>query len=219
MTTVDTASTLLSDAHHPAQLRRAVIASTVGTTIEWYDFLLYSIVTGLAFGKLFFPESDPLVGVLQAFAIYTVGFIARPIGAAFFRSFRRPRRAQRDADRYATDDRIGDLRGGLCTDLRLDRHLGRRHPDDHPFYPGDRGRRRMGRLGAVVDGMGAHQPPSRLYHLLAAVRRAGRAAIGKSSGVRIQRDFRRPVPGLGLAHPVHAEHRHGCGRALKPATP
>src|SRR5271156_4334997 len=84
MTTVDNAATLLSEADHRAQLRRAVIASTVGTTIEWYDFLLYSIVTGLAFGKLFFPESDPLVGVLQAFAVYTVGFIARPIGAAIF---------------------------------------------------------------------------------------------------------------------------------------
>jgi hypothetical protein len=55
MTTVDNASTLLSETDHRAQLRRAVIASTVGTTIEWYDFLLYSIVTGLAFGKLFFP--------------------------------------------------------------------------------------------------------------------------------------------------------------------
>jgi hypothetical protein len=80
MTTIDIASTRLSEADHRAQLWRAVIASTVGTTIEWYDFLLYSIVTGLAFGKLFFPESDPLVGMLQAFAIYTVGFIARPIG-------------------------------------------------------------------------------------------------------------------------------------------
>jgi MFS family permease len=87
MTTVDNASTLLSEADHRAQLRRAVIASTVGTTIEWYDFLLYSIVTGLAFGKLFFPKSDPLVGVLEAFAVYTVGFIARPIGAAFFGHF------------------------------------------------------------------------------------------------------------------------------------
>ena len=55
MTTIDIASTTLSEADHRAQLRRAVIASTVGTTIEWYDFLLYSIVTGLAFGKLFFP--------------------------------------------------------------------------------------------------------------------------------------------------------------------
>jgi MFS family permease len=69
---------------HRTQLRRAVIASTVGTTIEWYDFLLYSVVTGLVFAKLFFPKSDPLVGVLEAFAVYMVGFIARPIGAAIF---------------------------------------------------------------------------------------------------------------------------------------
>src|SRR5947199_1451762 len=66
------------------QLRRAVIASTVGTTIESYDFFLYSIVTGLVFAKLFFPKSDPLTGTLEAFAIYAVGFIARPVGAAIF---------------------------------------------------------------------------------------------------------------------------------------
>jgi len=84
MTTIDIAARPLSETDHRAQLRRAVIASTVGTTIEWYDFLLYSTVTGLVFGKLFFPKSDPLVGVLEAFAIYTVGFIARPIGAMIF---------------------------------------------------------------------------------------------------------------------------------------
>src|ERR1700739_441603 len=84
MTTLDITTTPLPEAEHQAQLRRALIASTVGTTIEWYDFLLYSTVTGLVFGKLFFPKSDPLVGVLEAFAIYTVGFIARPIGAAIF---------------------------------------------------------------------------------------------------------------------------------------
>jgi MFS family permease len=84
MTALDITASPLAEADHRAQLRRAVIASTVGTTIEWYDFLLYSVVTGLVFGKLFFPESDPLVGVLQAFAVYTVGFIARPIGAAIF---------------------------------------------------------------------------------------------------------------------------------------
>src|SRR5207248_6184968 len=65
-------------------LRRAVIAATIGTTIEWYDFFLYSIVTGLVFAKLYFPQSDPLTGTLQAFAIYAVGFIARPVGAAIF---------------------------------------------------------------------------------------------------------------------------------------
>jgi len=74
----------LSEQKHGAQLRRAVIASTVGTTIEWYDFFLYSTVTGLVFAKLYFPRSDPLVGTLEAFAIYAVGFAARPIGAAIF---------------------------------------------------------------------------------------------------------------------------------------
>jgi len=66
------------------QLRRAVIASTVGTSIEWYDFFLYSTATGLVFAKLFFPKSDPVVATLNVFLIYAVGFIARPIGAAIF---------------------------------------------------------------------------------------------------------------------------------------
>jgi len=66
------------------QLKRAIIASTVGTTIEWYDFFLYSTVTGLVFGQLYFPKSDPVVGTLQAFGIYAVGFVARPVGAAIF---------------------------------------------------------------------------------------------------------------------------------------
>jgi metabolite-proton symporter len=74
----------LSEREHRIQLRRAVIASTVGTAIEWYDFFLYSTVTGLIFAKLFFPKSDPLVGTLEAFGIYAVGFVARPVGAAIF---------------------------------------------------------------------------------------------------------------------------------------
>jgi metabolite-proton symporter len=74
----------LSDADHRKQLRRAVIASTIGTAIEWYDFFLYSTITGLVFAKLYFPQSEPLTGTLQAFSIYFVGFIARPIGAAIF---------------------------------------------------------------------------------------------------------------------------------------
>jgi len=73
-----------SEVDQRRQLRRAIIASTVGTTIEWYDFFLYSTVTGLVFAKLYFPNSDPLTGTLQAFAIYAVGFVARPVGAAIF---------------------------------------------------------------------------------------------------------------------------------------
>jgi MFS family permease len=74
----------LPEREHQAQLRRAIIASTIGTAIEWYDFFLYSTVTGLVFAKLYFPHSDPLVGTLEAFAVYAVGFAARPVGAAIF---------------------------------------------------------------------------------------------------------------------------------------
>ncbi|HWM81613.1 MAG TPA: MFS transporter [Pseudolabrys sp.] len=87
MTTTDVALHQLPDAEHDVQLRRAVIASTIGTTIEWYDFFLYSTVTGLVFARLFFPHSDPWVGTLEAFAVYAVGFVARPIGAAIFGHF------------------------------------------------------------------------------------------------------------------------------------
>jgi MFS family permease len=74
----------LTDEEHRRHLRRAVLASTVGTAIEWYDFFLYSTVTGLVFAPLFFPNADPLVGTLNAFGIYAVGFVARPIGAVIF---------------------------------------------------------------------------------------------------------------------------------------
>ncbi len=79
-----TAGDGLSEGDHARQLRRAIVASTIGTTIEWYDFFLYSTVTGLVFAKLYFPQSDPLVGTLQAFLVYAVGFVARPVGAAIF---------------------------------------------------------------------------------------------------------------------------------------
>jgi metabolite-proton symporter len=74
----------IDDVEHRRQLRRAVLAGTVGTAIEWYDFFLYSTVTGLVFARLFFPKADPFVGTLEAFGVYAVGFVARPIGAAIF---------------------------------------------------------------------------------------------------------------------------------------
>ncbi len=74
----------LEGAERRRQVRRAMIASTVGGTIEWYDFFLYSTVTGLVFAKLYFPQSDPFTGTLQAFGVYAVGFIARPVGGFLF---------------------------------------------------------------------------------------------------------------------------------------
>ncbi|WP_406859240.1 MFS transporter [Streptomyces sp. HUAS MG47] len=68
----------------PSNLKRIVAASLIGTTIEWYDFFLYGSAAALVFNKLFFPESDPLVGTLLSFLTYAVGFAARPIGALVF---------------------------------------------------------------------------------------------------------------------------------------
>jgi MFS family permease len=84
MATAEIAAAPLTELENRARLRRAVVASTVGTTIEWYDFLLYSQMAALVFAKLYFPSSDHLTGTLQAFAVFAVGFVARPIGAAIF---------------------------------------------------------------------------------------------------------------------------------------
>ncbi|HWB48577.1 MAG TPA: MFS transporter [Stellaceae bacterium] len=84
MTDTTVVTSGLSDEEHRAHLKRAVIASTVGTTIEWYDFLIYSTMTGLVFGKVFFSGSDPMIDTLKAFGVYFIGFVARPVGAAIF---------------------------------------------------------------------------------------------------------------------------------------
>ncbi len=59
-------------------------ASTVGTAIEWYDFFLYGFLAATVFPKIFFPTLGPVKGILAAFTTYFVGFLARPIGGAFF---------------------------------------------------------------------------------------------------------------------------------------
>jgi len=66
------------------QLRRAIIASTIGTSIEWYDFFLYGSAAALVLNSQFFPNVDPTSGILIAFGTNFVGFAARPVGAAIF---------------------------------------------------------------------------------------------------------------------------------------
>ncbi|GEN34756.1 MFS transporter [Aneurinibacillus danicus] len=70
-----------------SQTVKAAFSGFIGTAIEWYDFFLYGTAAALVFPKLFFPESDPLVGTLQAFATFTLGFVARPIGGIIFGHF------------------------------------------------------------------------------------------------------------------------------------
>lgn len=68
-------------------LRRIALSSMLGTTIEYYDFLLYSTMAALVFGKLFFPDVDPLVGSIASFGTLAAGYAARPLGGLLFGHF------------------------------------------------------------------------------------------------------------------------------------
>jgi metabolite-proton symporter len=68
----------------PQSIRKVVVASLIGTSLEWYDFFLYGSAAALVFNKLFFPDADPLTGTLLAFATSATGFVARPIGGVVF---------------------------------------------------------------------------------------------------------------------------------------
>ena len=68
-------------------LKRVIMSSLVGTTIEWYDFFLYGSAAALVFNRLFFPSYDPITGTLLAFATYALGFVARPVGGIVFGHF------------------------------------------------------------------------------------------------------------------------------------
>ncbi|HVO18635.1 MAG TPA: MFS transporter [Anaeromyxobacter sp.] len=67
-----------------SEIVKVALASMIGTTIEWYDYFLYGTAAALVFNKLFFPELDPLTGTIAAFATFSVGFIARPVGGIVF---------------------------------------------------------------------------------------------------------------------------------------
>ena len=81
------AMTSLPPEERRKQMMRAVVASTVGTSIEWYDYFLFGTMAALVFPHLFFPKSDPLTGTLNNYAIFFVGFLARPLGAWLFGTY------------------------------------------------------------------------------------------------------------------------------------
>src|ERR1700733_12640314 len=76
-----------TEAERLRAIRLIAFASLIGTTIEWYDFILYTSLSGLIFNKLFFPASNPVVSLVLAYATFAVGFVTRPIGGAFFGHF------------------------------------------------------------------------------------------------------------------------------------
>jgi MFS family permease len=63
---------------------RVILAASIGSALEWYDFFLYGTAAALVFGDLFFPKSDPVVGTMLAFLTFGVGFVVRPIGGILF---------------------------------------------------------------------------------------------------------------------------------------
>src|SRR5574339_679401 len=65
-------------------IRPVILASFIGTTIEWYDFFLYGTAAALVFNRLFFPNVDPVIGTLSSFGTFAVGFVARPFGGIVF---------------------------------------------------------------------------------------------------------------------------------------
>src|ERR1700722_1482048 len=68
-------------------IARVVLASFIGTSIEWYDFFLYGTASALVFNRLFFPPLHPFAGTMASFATYAVGFFARPLGGMIFGHF------------------------------------------------------------------------------------------------------------------------------------
>ncbi|PYV91877.1 MAG: MFS transporter, partial [Acidobacteria bacterium] len=65
-------------------IRHVILASFIGTAIEWYDFFLYGTAAALVFNRLFFPNVNPITGTLSAFGTFAVGFVARPVGGIIF---------------------------------------------------------------------------------------------------------------------------------------
>lgn len=68
----------------PAVPARLALASLIGTSLEWYDFMIYNTAAALVFNSIFFPASAPLVGLLLAFSTYAVGYLSRPFGSLIF---------------------------------------------------------------------------------------------------------------------------------------
>src|SRR5262245_54031022 len=86
-TTTSAPSTSTADPRDLRSIRPVILASFIGTTIEWYDFFLYGTAAALVFNRLFFPNVDPLLGTLSSYGTFAVGFVARPIGGLIFGHF------------------------------------------------------------------------------------------------------------------------------------
>jgi metabolite-proton symporter len=100
----DRAGAVLGSHQTPSARRRILIAGTIGTAIEWYDFFIYGLIAPLVFDQLFFPKVDQFTATIAVFATFAVGFLARPLGGLVFGHF---------------GDRLGRKSVLLCTLLMM----------------------------------------------------------------------------------------------------
>ncbi|HDR9882393.1 MHS family MFS transporter [Burkholderia latens] len=66
------------------RMGRLAAASSIGTTLEWFDFTIYNLMAALVFNTIFFPSFDPMTGTILAFSTYAVGYLSRPFGGIVF---------------------------------------------------------------------------------------------------------------------------------------
>ena len=139
----------------PSSVRKVIVASLIGTSLEWYDFFIYGTAAALVFNKIFFPTFEPLVGTLLAFTTYAVGFVARPLGGLVFGHY---------GDRLGRKNvlvvtlllmGIATFLIGLLPTYATHRRLGTDPARRPPLPTRPRPRRRVGRCGVDDAGVRA----------------------------------------------------------------
>ena len=190
MATIGVVSSALSDHEHQVQLRRAVIASTIGTAIEWYDFFLYSVVTGLVFAKLFFPLVGPPCRHPRSVRYIRGGFHCTAHRCCDLWPLWRSDWAIVHAHCNIDDHGRCDFSGSTGPNLREHRYLERSNSHYPALHSRRRRWRRVGRFCLDVDGVGTLRQPPRLHRVLAAIRRALRSLSCQPRSPGIQPECR-----------------------------
>ena len=194
---------------------RVILAASIGSALEWYDFFLYGTAAALVFGELFFPKSDPVVGTLLAFLTFGVGFAVRPLGGILFGILGDRLRAQTRIGGNAADDRRRHHADRRAADLFADRHLGADTAGGDARRAGSGRRRRIWRRGDL-SGRERATEASRLLGQLCAARRLRRQSARRRRLCAGDDAAARGPDDVGLAHSVPRKLPADPGRHLCP---